>query len=311
MTKPRFRPILRSGFSLIELLVVIAIISILVTLLMSAVQRARAAANRVKCMNNVHQIMLATHTYHDANGQLPGVMDYSDSLGWAPYFFELLPYVEQGNMYDTAIDQLTTNAWQGPWNTLIGPYILQSIPVKLYICPSDPTVSNGYCTASGGDIFPQGPYPQNAAPGNPYGLAATSYGCNYWVFGTNSDQGYFSSAYTLDNIPDGCSNTVGMVERYSSFPSTNYITNWASALWDTGEFNNNATWGYFGADFLPQFNNVTPAQANPEYPQAIHGSSMIVGMMDGSTRTVTSTVSKQTWSRAVLPDDGKPLGSDW
>ncbi len=308
MMKPRFRPIHRSGFTLIELLVVIAIIAILVGMLLAAVQKARGAANRAKCLNNVHQIVLATHTYHDANSRLPGVMDYSDSLGWAPFFFELLPYVDQGNMYDTATNQLAANPWPGPWNTLIGPYILQSIPVQLYICPSDPTVSNGYCTASGGDIFPQGPYPHNAAPNNPYGLAASSYACNYWVFGTSDAEGYFSSAYTLDNIPDGCSNTVGTVERYSSFPSVGYINNWASALWGTDEFNNNATWGYFGASLLPQF-DVTPARANFEYPQAIHGSSMVVGMMDGSTRIVTPTISKHTWSGAVLPDDGQ--AGDW
>ncbi|WP_153556621.1 DUF1559 domain-containing protein [Roseimaritima sediminicola] len=85
------------GFTLVELLVVIAIIGVLVGLLLPAVQAAREAARRMSCSNNLKQIGLATHNFHDTYNAMPPLVNHS---GGPTFFFHLLPFIEQQNLYD-------------------------------------------------------------------------------------------------------------------------------------------------------------------------------------------------------------------
>jgi len=131
----------RSGFTLIELLVVIAIIAILIGLLLPAVQKIREAANRMKCSNNLKQLGLAVHNYHDTTGTLPRNAGPGYSYGnnavneWS-WLAQILPYVEQDNLYTSGGLSATI---QPSMNNAFLPSGVRTCTqiVKTYLCPSD------------------------------------------------------------------------------------------------------------------------------------------------------------------------------
>jgi prepilin-type N-terminal cleavage/methylation domain-containing protein len=136
----------RYGFTLVELLVVIAIIGILVALLLPAVQAAREAARRMSCSNNLKQLGLALHNYHDTHKQFPpeaiygnGVIDSSGFQGPYHYtwLFQLLPFIEQSPLYESAAMEYP--AWIGPDGN---PQAFISAQIDTLKCPSDDGPSN-------------------------------------------------------------------------------------------------------------------------------------------------------------------------
>jgi prepilin-type N-terminal cleavage/methylation domain-containing protein/prepilin-type processing-associated H-X9-DG protein len=132
------------GFTLIELLVVIAIIAVLIALLLPAVQSAREAARRIQCVNNLKQLGLGMHNYHDSAGSFPigalGVNSLNNGYQYGTWTdarrswaFMLLPFIEQGPMFQSINFSLPWNQPDGRANTSA-----QVIAVKIFTCPSDP-----------------------------------------------------------------------------------------------------------------------------------------------------------------------------
>jgi prepilin-type N-terminal cleavage/methylation domain-containing protein/prepilin-type processing-associated H-X9-DG protein len=212
-------PTHRNAFTLIELLVVIAIIGLLIGLLLPAVQKVREAANRSKCVNNLKQIGLGLHHYHDTNQSFPpgylatvgyvdGANDTTPGWGWGAV---LLPYLEQDNVFRTIYFQL-------PIQDSSNASAVQTL-IKVYLCPSDVLPDTAFAVPDG---F-----------GNPVTLAApTSY--TACVGGDESDttgsdgQGIFyrNSRTRIADITDGTSTTLLIGEK--AWSNANGI--WAGAV---------------------------------------------------------------------------------
>jgi prepilin-type N-terminal cleavage/methylation domain-containing protein len=207
--RPSF-PRSQRGFTLIELLVVIAIIAILIGLLLPAVQKVREAAARMKCSNNLKQLGLAMHGYHDSYNGFPKLTEgnggsrYTNpqgNEGRNSGFMDILPYIEQQAAYTILNQPYGSFLPFGPIrSTSYPPYL---VTFTVFVCPSNPTPAQIWGVS-------WGPRSYAACVGD-------SILNNYAL---NSTRGVFGlTATRIADITDGTSNTLLLAER--AFGSTN------------------------------------------------------------------------------------------
>ena len=196
----------RFGFTLIELLVVIAIIAILIALLLPAVQQAREAARRTQCRNNLKQLGLTLHNYHDNFRVFPYRQGGNNTGNWDDNFFEvasgqvmLLPYIDQAPLYNNIMSQAATNNALRPWDN--NPLFRTDLPA--FICPSDILASNN--PGRNSYRFSAGPWGKRHR---------VNYDAIDWG-GERPIRGMFGccSSVKVSDVLDGTSNTVMMSER--------------------------------------------------------------------------------------------------
>ena len=227
----------RVGFTLIELLVVIAIIAILIGLLLPAVQKVRAAAARSTCTNNLKQIGLGVHNYHDVNGFMPRNVapgnwgDQSGNAYWS-WLSAILPNIEQGNLYTQGKLGGTP---QANFKDVIPVFSAQ---IKTFLCPSDSSSSqprgdranlpSGFLT---GSTNYKGVAGSNWGYGNVQNVGPS--GSNDGL--DNGDGTFFRSddkrKMTLVNMKDGTSNILMVGE---DVPAQNVHCDWPDSNHATG-----------------------------------------------------------------------------
>jgi prepilin-type N-terminal cleavage/methylation domain-containing protein len=297
----------RRAFTLVELLVVIAIIGILVALLLPAVQAAREAVRRASCMNNLRQLGLALHSYHDVFNKFPGARD-AFSPGPFSTQAHLLDYIEQANL-SKLID------FSQPTSTGVNLNVANMV-MKSFLCPSDP--ANG------------------RVPGFSFGgcnlVANVGTGINNGDYVTGDGVFLLNNPVAFRNITDGTSNTAAFSESIigdgqnvantpqrqavqlsgSTLPTPNACGSgpwvgkrgdrWINGGYLSTAYNhfvppNNSTW-----DCLNSSNNFGLKTARSLHPGG-------VGMLlcDGSTRFVTSGVDVTTWKAIATRDGGETI----
>jgi prepilin-type N-terminal cleavage/methylation domain-containing protein len=292
------------GFTLVELLVVIAIIGILVALLLPAVQAAREAARRMQCQNNLHQIGIALHNYHDANRKFPPGITWPNRTFWSGH---LLPYMEQRPLYEMLdLDQ--------SWNTSPNSEACASY-LSVFRCPS--TTAPRHITAQGiADRVPcnylactSGTVTRESAPSGAGPSPLAGRPDSDGIFFINSDTRFA-------DVLDGSSSTVAVGETIFIFKGhgpdhtgrSQFLDHWyigtlegygnevSESMGSTGVAVNSFELSVFVDEMELSFSSRHPAGGQ-------------VVLADGSVRFIAENIDRATWSAMGTCRGGEVVGS--
>jgi hypothetical protein len=272
-------------------------------LLPGCVATVNERAARSESLNNLRQIISAVHECHDAYQKLPpavGIFPGSEYQKAAPttsgtLFYFILPYIEQDQVYRAAADQSLTGA---------GSHVITA-----YFAPSDPSLPA-----------------DNLDPNT--GNALTSFAVNWYAFrgapftsDCIKDKSDCTSRGAMrDSFPDGRSNTIGLIGRYGICQSIGHF--WADDQEDAGcasspvvIYSNLYSAAGLKGDQLaaaayPEF-QPNLQKCDPTRTQAFYASGILVALMDGSARMVSSKISQACWRNALTPDGGEQLDNTW
>lgn len=312
------------GFTLIELLVVIAIIAILIALLLPAVQQAREAARRTQCRNNLKQLGIALHNYHDIYNTFPpgytarGVaatdpISAETGPGYA-WSFALLPALEQANLVSAVDTNLDAS-------DVVNRAVVQDTVLSSFLCPSDSAPNSFDVSDTDGNVYrmPRSNYPGILG----YASATMNPGRASGIF-------YRNSRIRFRDISDGTSNTICVGERkarhtfnqvsqpvdahttwYAAIPNVIRSAGMSGMMASMTEGPASLILGHVGQPSMMgmmQMHN-TPNQTN----HIVHFSSQHVGgvqflLADGSVHFVSENIDFDTFRRLGERSDGEVVG---
>lgn len=307
----------RRGFTLIELLVVIAIIAVLIALLLPAVQQAREAARRTQCKNNLKQLGLAMHNYHDTFRVFPMGGWVSGSFDMGSYMVRILPYIDQAPLYNQINFSVTIDTQVLPSGQQLA---LQVIPG--YICPSDPgpnvyTQSQNYGSSPrvksnyAGNIGNQNSSGCNVGWNTLNGNGSATNGDTYDVGQVSGVLMKWPACINIAGVSDGTSTTLLMGE-IRPICSAHQQDGWidSNAFWTvTGPGINYPTCpdevGYTGSG-CNQIGNGAWGTSNTFRSKHVGGCHFV--LCDGSTRFISQNISLLTLQQLADRRDGGVVG---